>query len=130
MTRTFAIGDVDPQLQAVAAIVIEANAAGRAAARPGIFAGDVDRAARSVIDRAGYAAIYTRLGHGIGMEGHKPPTCTQKISWYWRQAWLSPLSQEFTLPGNGGVRVEDNVVITKSGAETLSGLPRELRTIA
>ena len=131
LTRTFAIGDVDPQLQAVAAIVAEANAAGRAAARPGILAGDVDRAARSVIDRAGYAAYFThRTGHGIGMEGHEPPYMYAENKLVLAPGMAFTVEPGIYLTGNGGVRVEDNVVITESGAETLSDLPRELRIIA
>ncbi|HEX7976743.1 MAG TPA: Xaa-Pro peptidase family protein [Anaerolineales bacterium] len=74
LTRTFAIGEVEPEFKRIAQVVLEANAAGRAATRPGIPAGDIDRAARQVIEQAGYgAAFFHRTGHGLGMEGHEEP---------------------------------------------------------
>jgi Xaa-Pro dipeptidase len=131
LTRTFAIRDVDAQMRAVAAIVAEANTAGRAAARPGIPAGDVDRAARAVIERAGYGEYFThRTGHGIGMEGHEPPYMFAENSLELAPGMAFTVEPGIYLTGKGGVRVEDNVVITDTGAETLSDLPRELRVIA
>ena len=74
LTRTFAIGQVEPEFVQIARIVAEANAAGRAAAGPGVAAGLVDKAARDVIEKAGYGAyFFTRTGHGIGMEVHEEP---------------------------------------------------------
>ncbi len=74
ITRTFAIGEVDPECQHVAAIVMEANEAGRKAVRPGVTAGSVDDAARSVIEKAGYGEFFIhRTGHGLGLEGHEEP---------------------------------------------------------
>ncbi len=120
-----------PQLRAVAGIVAEANAAGRSAARPGIPAGDVDRAARAVIERAGYGEYFThRTGHGIGMEGHEPPYMFAENTLVLAPGMAFTVEPGIYLGGKGGVRVEDNVVITESGAETLSDLPRELRVIA
>ena len=131
LTRTFAISDIDAELRAVAGIVAEANTAGRAAARPGIPAGDVDRAARAVIERAGYGEYFThRTGHGIGMEGHEPPYMFAENSLVLAPGMAFTVEPGIYLGGKGGVRVEDNVVITESGAETLSDLPRELRVIA
>ena len=131
LTRTFAIQAVDPQLSAVAAIVADANTAGRAAAKPGIFAGDVDRAARAVIERAGYGEYFThRTGHGIGMEGHEPPYMFAENSLVLAPGMAFTVEPGIYLPGKGGVRVEDNVVITDTGSETLSNLPRDLRIIA
>ncbi|MCJ7676435.1 MAG: M24 family metallopeptidase, partial [Anaerolineales bacterium] len=103
---------------------------GRAAAGPGVPCAEVDRAARRVIEAAGYGPRFThRTGHGIGMEGHEPP--------YIRGDNLELLTPGMTftvepgvyLPGHGGVRIEDNVVITSDGAETLSTLDRGLTVI-
>ncbi len=130
LTRTFAIKDMDPQMRVIAGIVAEANTAGRAAARPGIAAGDVDRAARAVIERAGYGEYFThRTGHGIGMEGHEPPYMFGENKLVLAPGMAFTVEPGIYLDGKGGVRVEDNVVITESGAETLSDLPRELRII-
>lgn len=130
LTRTFAVGAVDPELRKIAGIVAEANAAGRAASRPGIAAGDIDRAARAVIDKAGYGAYFThRVGHGIGMEGHEPPYMFAENTLVLAEGMAYTVEPGIYLPGRGGVRVEDNVVITASLGETLSDLPRELLSI-
>jgi len=127
LTRTFAIGEVEPEYHRIARIVAEANAAGRAASRAGIAAGVVDRAARDVIERAGYATYFThRVGHGIGLEGHEPPYMFGENTLVLAEGMAFTVEPGIYLPDRGGVRIEDNVVITADGAETLSDLPREL----
>jgi Xaa-Pro dipeptidase len=74
LTRTFAVGDVDPESNRIAGVTAEANSAGRAACRPGIHAGEVDVATRKIIQANGFGEYFThRTGHGIGLEGHEPP---------------------------------------------------------
>jgi Xaa-Pro dipeptidase len=130
LTRTLAFEPVDPEMARVHAVVLEANQAGRAAARPGLACAQVDHAARQVIDTARYGPQFThRTGHGIGMEAHEPP--------YIRGDNLDLLAPGMTftvepgiyLEGRGGVRIEDNVVITPEGAESLSTLDRSLTVI-
>jgi Xaa-Pro dipeptidase len=127
LTRTFAIGKPAPELIQIGEIVQAANAAGRAACRPGVTCGEVDAAARQVIEASGYGPYFIhRTGHGLGLETHEEP--------YIRAGNPLPLAAGMTftiepgiyLPGRGGVRVEDNVVATSSGAETLSDTPRHL----
>jgi Xaa-Pro dipeptidase len=130
LTRTFAIGEVEPEYRQIARIVAEANAAGRAASRAGIAAGAVDRAARDVIERAGYGEYFThRVGHGIGLEGHEPPYMFGENTLVLAEGMAFTVEPGIYLPERGGVRIEDNVVITAEGAETLSDLPRELLTL-
>ena len=127
LTRTFAIGGVDPELQHIAAVTAQANTAGRAAARPGIRAGDVDRAARGVIEAAGYGqAFFHRTGHGLGMEAHEAPYMFAENELILEPGMTFTVEPGIYLAGRGGVRVEDNVAITADGAETLSDLPRDL----
>ena len=127
ITRTFAIGISHQEYVQISKIVLEANATGRASAKPGIPAEAVDRATRAVIEAAGYGKYFThRTGHGLGMEGHEDP--------YIRTGNLLTLEPGMTftiepgiyLPGRNGVRIEDDVVITPDGANCLTSLPRDV----
>jgi Xaa-Pro dipeptidase len=130
LTRTFAIGPIDEELEKIYQIVAQANAAGRAAARPGLPAGEVDRAARLVIEGAGYGKYFIhRTGHGIGMEGHEGPYIFAENELVLAPGMTFTVEPGIYLPGRGGVRIEDNVAITEMGAESLSDWPRELVSI-
>jgi Xaa-Pro dipeptidase len=130
LTRTFAIGNLDPEFNRIAAVTAEANSAGRAACRPGIPAGEVDLVTRKVIDASGYGEYFThRTGHGIGLEGHEPPYIYGENSLVLKPGMVFTIEPGIYLPGRNGVRIEDNIVITSNGAETLSSLPRELHTL-
>jgi len=130
LTRTFAIGQVEPEFTQIARIVAEANAAGRAAAGPGVAASLVDKAARDVIERAGYGEyFFTRVGHGIGMEVHEEPYIRAGNPLILQPGMAFTIEPGIYLTGRNGVRVEDNVVITPTGINCLSDLPRELRVL-
>ncbi|HEX2980639.1 MAG TPA: M24 family metallopeptidase, partial [Anaerolineaceae bacterium] len=127
LTRTVAIEPVEPEFREIAKVVLEANAAGRAAGRPGVPAGQVDQSARSVINRADYGPFFIhRTGHGIGMETHEPPYIFGDNSLVLAPGMTFTVEPGIYLPGRGGVRIEDNMLITTDGAITLSDLPREL----
>jgi Xaa-Pro dipeptidase len=131
LTRTFAIGQPEPELENIAQIVEQANEAGRQAARPGTSAEDVDRAARSVIEAAGYGEYFIhRTGHGLGMEGHEPPYIRAGNSLILQPGMTFTIEPGIYLPGRGGVRIEDDVVIREDGCESLSDLPRGLVKIS
>lgn len=130
ITRTFAVGVIDPELRHVYETVKLANQQGVLISRPGATGQDVDRAAREVIDDAGYGDYFIhRTGHGLGVEGHEPP--------FMMEANTEPLvvGNVFTvepgiyLPGRGGVRIEDDVVITEDGHRSLTTMTRELITV-
>jgi len=96
LTRTFAVGKVDEEYRKIHQIVMEANSAGRAAAQPGMPCAQVDSAARTVIEKAGYGQYFThRTGHGIGMEAHEDP--------YIRGDAMQLLTPGMTWQGDGGV---------------------------
>ena len=127
LTRTFAIGEVDPEYRHIAEVVKLANQVGRAAGKPGLPAGSVDHAAREVIQDAGYGEYFThRTGHGLGLEVHEPPYMFAENTLLLAPGMTYTVEPGIYLPGRGGVRIEDNVVITETGCETLSDLPREL----
>lgn len=130
LTRTFSIGEVDEEMKRIARIVEQANAVGRTTAGPEKTAGEIDQATRAVISEAGYGKYFThRTGHGIGLEGHEPPYIYNENTKALTQGMTFTIEPGIYLPGRGGVRIEDNVVITATGAETLSDLPRQLQTI-
>ncbi len=127
ITRTFAIGSVEPEFQHIAKVVLAANQAGHRAAKPGTPIGEIDKAAREVIELAGYGEYFIhRTGHGLGLECHEEP--------YIRSDNLNTIEigMSFTiepgiyLPNRGGVRIEDDVIVTENGCESLTDLPREL----
>lgn len=130
ITRTFAVGQIDDELRHIYETVQQANAAGIAAAQPGATGQDVDTAARNIITEAGYGRYFIhRTGHGLGVEVHEPP--------FMMQGYTAPLApgNVFTvepgiyLPGHGGVRIEDDVVITPDGAQVLTSFPKNLITV-
>ena len=130
LTRTFAIGDVQPEFETIAGLVHQANAAGRAAGKPGIPAGDVDRAARAAITEGGYGTWFNhRTGHGLGIEEHEDPYMYGENTLLLAPGMTYTVEPGIYLPGRGGVRIEDNVVITADGCESLSDMPRELKRL-
>jgi Xaa-Pro dipeptidase len=131
ITRMFVAGEVAEELSQIAKVVEAANQAARTAAGPGVPAGDVDAAARATIAQGGYAAAFThRTGHGLGMEAHEEP--------YIRAGNPEPLAPGMTftiepgiyLNGLGGVRIEDDMVITLAGAESLTSMARGLTRLS
>jgi Xaa-Pro dipeptidase len=127
LTRTFALGRAGPDWGRIHAVVVDANAAGRAAAGPGVACQTVDAAARAVIEAAGHGAAFLhRTGHGIGLEAHEAPYIRADNPARLSAGNTFTVEPGIYLAGRGGVRVEDNVVITAEGATTLSTLPREL----
>jgi Xaa-Pro dipeptidase len=110
--------------------VQEANAAGRAAGKPGIPCAEVDKAARTVIDASGYGQYFThRTGHGIGMEGHEEPYMRGDNMQILKPGMAYTVEPGIYLPNRNGVRIEDNMVITETGCESLSDMKREIRVV-
>lgn len=130
LTRTFAVGEVDDEFKKIHKIVQESNAAGRAAGKPGVPCASVDKAARDVIEQSGYGKYFThRTGHGIGMEGHEDPYMRGDNMQLLEPGMAFTVEPGIYLPNRNGVRIEDNVVITETGADVLSDMPREIRVV-
>jgi Xaa-Pro dipeptidase len=127
ITRTFALGKIDPEYTRIAQLVLAANTAGRDLARPGISAHDVDQAARAIITAGGYGPYFThRTGHGLGLEGHEEPYIRQGNPMLLQPGMTFTIEPGIYLPKRNGVRIEDDVVITSNGLESLTDFPREV----
>ena len=127
LTRSFAIGPVSSELEKIYMAVQQGNRAGREAGKPGLAAGAVDQAARQVIEQAGYGSLFThRTGHGLGLEDHETPYIFNANPVLLDVGMTYTVEPGIYLPGIGGVRIEDDLLVTESGSESLSNLPREL----
>jgi Xaa-Pro dipeptidase len=130
LTRTFAVGEVSDELKRIYELVQGANAAAKAATRPGVSAAEVDAAARKVIADGGYGQYFVhRVGHGLGLEGHEDPSMHGRNELALTPGLTFTIEPGIYVPGKGGVRIEDDVVVTADGCESLSTLPRELQVI-
>ncbi len=130
LTRSFAIDQISPEFEKIGKIVMEANLTATKIIKPGISAGETDEAARKVIRQAGYGDFFThRLGHGIGREPHEPPYIFNENEQTLKTGMTFTIEPGIYLAQKGGIRIEDNVVVTTQGVEVLSSLPREIRTL-
>jgi Xaa-Pro dipeptidase len=130
ITRTFAVGQLDPEMTRVYETVLAANMAALKAAGPGVSAQEVDRAARKVITEAGYGDFFLhRTGHGLGMDVHEGPYIREGNEQILEPGMIFTIEPGVYLAGKGGVRIEDDVVITETGAESLTTFPKALRVI-
>ncbi len=130
LTRTFAVGEIDEVTAKIHTIVEQANAAGRAAGGPGVPCARVDQAARTVIEKAGYGPHFThRTGHGIGLECHEDPFIRGDNQQLLEIGMAYTVEPGIYLAGKNGVRIEDDMVITAEGCESLSTMSRAIRFV-
>jgi Xaa-Pro dipeptidase len=130
LTRTFAVGEVSEEFKRIYEVVKLANQAGREAGKPGAACGDIDEAARDAIDDNGYGQYFThRTGHGLGMEGHEEPYMRAGNSFKLEPGMTYTVEPGIYMDGKGGVRIEDDIVVTEDGARSLSTFSRDLRVI-
>jgi Xaa-Pro aminopeptidase len=130
-TRTFAIGAPERELAAVHELVQEAQAAGRRAATAGSTGGEVDAAAREVIEAGGYGQRFVHgTGHGVGLDIHEAPAVARGARATLQPRTALTVEPGVYLPGLGGVRIEDTIVVTADGPPTtLTNAPRDLRLL-
>lgn len=131
MTRTFHVGPPDEQMESLYDIVLEAQLAGIAACQPGADCADVDAASRNVIERHGYAEQFPHgLGHGLGMEVHEIPNFSAKQAGVMLEpGMVMTVEPGIYLPGVGGVRIEDDVLITGTGHRVLSDMDKAATSV-
>ena len=130
MTRTLFLGEPTDEMKKVYELVRAANEAGRAAVRPGVPMKEFDKAARSVIEAAGYGEYFIhRTGHSIGLEVHEKPDNSATDETIAQVGMTFSVEPGIYLPGKFGVRVEDLITVTENGGETLNQLGRQMRVI-
>ncbi|HSK91737.1 MAG TPA: aminopeptidase P family protein [Euzebyales bacterium] len=130
-TRTVVVGEPPARVREVHEVVRRAQQAGFAAVRPGATCQDVDRAARAVIDDAGYGEHFIhRTGHGIGLTVHEPPYMVEGETQELVPGMCFSVEPGIYLPGAFGVRIEDIVTVTSDGGRRFNTTSRELQVVS
>jgi Xaa-Pro aminopeptidase len=130
LTRTFALGRVDDEFRKIYEIVKKANETVLKSSRPKFIAEELDKVARDVIEAEGYGQYFIhRTGHGLGIEEHEPPYIVKGNKLELKIGMTFTIEPGIYIPGKGGVRIEDNVVLTSRGLEKLTSYPTELRVL-
>ena len=125
MTRTVAVGFATDEMKNVYDIVLRAQLAGIAAARSGIPGKAIDKAARDVIEQAGYGAYFGHgFGHSLGLDIHEPPNAGPRGEALMAVNDVCSAEPGIYLPGRFGVRIEDVMVIRPEGAEVITKAPK------
>lgn len=127
MTRTVALGEPDALLKEIYNVVLKAQEAACRAIRPGIKGREADSVARDIIASAGFGENFGHgLGHGVGLEVHEYPRLNTKSESVLEPGMVVTVEPGIYLPGLGGVRIEDMVLVRDEGAELLTKSPKEL----
>ncbi len=127
LTRTFTIGEPGRRARRAYQAVRDAQAAAIAAAKPGIECRELDAIARNIIAQAGFGEFFThRLGHGLGLEIHEPPYLNGANAERLRPGMCMTIEPGVYVPGEFGIRIEDDIVITESGCRCLGTLATDM----
>lgn len=127
LTRVIALGSMPRKMREIYRIVLEAQCAAVAAIAPGKALKDVDKVARDIIKDAGYGKQFGHsLGHGIGLDIHEQPVLSTRVKGELAPGQVVTVEPGVYLPGVGGVRIEDDVLVTVTGRRVLSDLPKRL----
>jgi Xaa-Pro aminopeptidase len=130
MTRSIVVtpGNVDPELRKISAVVLASQDAGLAAVKDGVRASEIDRACREVIEAAGMGELFVHgTGHGVGLEIHESPALAGPSDDILRCGQVVTVEPGVYVPGLGGARIEDTVVVTEAGCEVLTMTPKQTR---
>ena len=127
LTGFLVTGKISPKLRKVYGLVLKAQLAGIKAIRPGVACEAVDKVARDVIAKAGYGKQFGHgLGHGTGLEIHEAPRLSGGQETILKPGMIVTVEPGIYLPGWGGVRIEDDILVTRSGHEVLTSVPKDL----
>jgi len=130
LTRVVVTGKVTSEFETIYRTVLLAQERAIAAIRPGVRAHDVDAEARSVIEQAGFGRFFDHgVGHGLGMEIHESPRLRKQSETILQPGMIVTVEPGIYLPDWGGVRIEDDVLVTSDGCEVLTHLARTLDSV-
>ena len=130
MTRTFIIGHVTEFSREIYETVLEAQKAGVFAATPGRPLVEVDKACRDIIDAAGYGEYFVHsTGHGIGLDVHEGPAASTRANGSLEENMTLTIEPGIYVPGRGGVRIEDTLVITSGAPRVITQFPKDLTVL-
>ncbi|MFC4321076.1 M24 family metallopeptidase [Litchfieldia salsa] len=130
ITRTVAFGRIDERQKEIYDTVLKAQKNAISTCKPGIAIGEIDIAARSIITQAGFGDYFThRVGHGLGINVHEFPSLNSTNAMLLQTGMAFTIEPGIYLDGVGGVRIEDDLMITNSSVEVLTNYPKELQII-
>ena len=130
LTRVLVTGKVTSKFEEVYRLVLAAQLAGIAAIRPGVTGRQVDAEARAVIEGAGYGRYFDHgLGHGLGMDIHEAPRLRRESETVLQPGMIVTVEPGIYLSDWGGIRIEDDVLVTPDGHEVLTSVPKALETV-
>ena len=129
-TVNFALGKIDSELLRIHDVVLKAHDLAIAAIKPGVFLSSIDKIARDFIINKGYGEYFGHgLGHGVGLDVHEWPRVSPQSNACAEIGMVFTVEPGIYIPGLGGVRIEDMVVVTESGSRCLTNLPKILRQL-
>jgi Xaa-Pro aminopeptidase/Xaa-Pro dipeptidase len=124
------VGEPTAKQREIHELVLAAHDAAIAAVRAGVATGDVDAAARTVIEAGGYGKeFFHRIGHGLGLEDHEDPSLDPGSKTMLEAGMVFTIEPGIYIPGWGGVRIEDDVVVEETGCRVLTTSDRSLHVI-
>lgn len=131
LTRTYSYATISGTwFDEIYQVVLAAQQAALGQVRPGVPCRDVDALARGIIDKAGYGKHFGHgLGHGVGIEVHETPRLNSESDAILEPGMVVTVEPGIYLPGQGGVRIEDLVVVTQQGCEIITRTPKELKVL-
>ena len=127
LTRVLVTGRISPKFARIYRVVLDAQTKAISAIRPGAKASDVDRVARQTIEEAGFGRNFGHgLGHGLGLQVHEMPRLAANSKVVLRPGMVMTVEPGVYLPGWGGVRIEDDVLVTRTGCRVLTSVAKQL----
>lgn len=130
LTRVLGTRRISPKLESIYKVVLQAQEKALRAVRPGAKAADIDAEARSTIEQAGFGQFFGHgLGHGLGLQVHEAPAIRQHSQTILQPGMVFTIEPGIYLPGWGGIRIEDDILVTPDGGEVLTHVSKDLTAV-